>query len=1065
MHGLVSFWARNSVAANLLMIVALVGGAIGFFRLEKEVFPGVSAAGAQVHLAWPGASPQEIEEQIIVRIEEAVADIDGIDQLTSVASEGSAGVYIRALVSVDHQEFLDEVKLRVDSINNLPQSAYRPVVQEMGWDNQWMGIVLHGDIDRRELKRYTEKIRDEVAQISGAELAEVNGTLGEEVTIELSESAMRRFDLTFDEVAQAIRSQSLNASGGDVRTETGRVSIQARMLADTADQFGEIVIRQNNNGGVIRLRDVATVKDGFVDADLRSTYDGEPAAFIMFGSVDKMNLPKFSNAIKDFIAERNKTLPEGVELDVLWSDDDFFSKLVSIIGSSAFMGTILVLCILILFLRPVVAFWVSAGILTAFAGGFLLLPMMGVSLNLMTLFACLLVIGIVVDDAIVIGENIHTEVESGRRTGPDAAIHATMAMAKPVIFGVLTTMIAFAPWALISGEQRQFTQNFTLTVIAALTFSLIEAFLILPAHLAHLKPQRMVNKKGKPSRFVRMQRNIADSLLWFAKNIYQPILEVALKMRYATLAFFIMLFIIAIGLMNTGFVKVRIDPDVEGDLIFVNIEMPDGTPFSRITEVADQLESGLDKLRADINPKYAYLGEDMVQSGSFVATDSGVNAWIGLMPPENRPTNVSSSDIAEQLRELAGPIPDAEDARFSASFGNDDARLRFALNHEDLDVLREAADELKDHLATYSQAYNVGDNISAAANEIRLNLKPGAESLGVTLATVTQQVRQAYYGTEVQRLPRNGDDVRVMLKFPEEARRSLDSMRELRIRTSDGRKIPLMEVADLEFAPGINRILRRERQRSVSVFAEVDGSAQRSIIESVNKNFIPGLVERHPGLTSGAIGTAESEAEFFQEIMVLQLASFFVMYCLLAIAFGSYWQPLLIMTAIPFAFAGAVFGHLGFGVSMNIFSWFGVAAAAGVVINDNLVLIDYLNQRRAQGVAAMEAVVESGVQRFRPILLTSVTTFIGVLPMIMDRSVQAGFLRPMVVAMGSAVLFALLVSLFLVPSLYLIGTEIRRLYLWIFTGQDYRKIGDRFTGIDVDVLGEAHSSVAPDPAE
>ena len=636
-------------------------------------------------------------------------------------------------------------------------------------------------------------------------------------------------------------------------------------------------------------------------------------------------------------------------------------------------------------------------------------------------------------------------------------------MVTPVVFGVLTTMIAFAPWALISGETRQFTQNFTLTVIAALTFSLIEAFLILPAHLAHLKPQKI--SQGTKGAFFRFQRSIADSLLWVAKNVYQPILEASLKWRYATISFFIMLLFFASGLIVAGYVPVKIEPDIEGDLIFVNIEMPDGTPFSRTIEVADQLADGLDKLRADVNPRYSELGSDMVQDGSIIASDLSVQAYIGLMEPELRPLNVSSSQFADQLRDLTGPIPDAEDVRISASFGNDDQRLYIALTHEDSDTLRVAADQLKDHLSTYAQAYNIGDNLSAATREIRVDLKTGAESLGIDLSTVTEQIRAAFYGIEVQRLPREGDDVRVMLKFPEEARRSLDSLNELRIRTNDGREIPLMEVAELDYAPGINIIRRRDRERQVSVFAEVTGSSQGEILESVQENFMPGLKERYPGLGDRVIGAAENQEEFFGEITRLQLISFFFMYVLLAIAFKSYFQPILLMTAIPFAFTGAVLGHMGYGVTMNIFSWFGVAAAAGVVINDNLVLIDYLNKRRKLGVPAMQAVIESGVQRFRPILLTSVTTFIGVTPMILDRSVQADFLRPMVVSLGSAVLFAMFVSLLFVPALYLIGTELRRYFLWAIKNEPYRPIGGRFEGVDVDVLGSADTGRSGQPAE
>ncbi len=1080
MGGIISFWARNSVAANLLMVCCIVGGIFGFSRLEKEVFPGGEFNGVSVTIGWPGASPQDAEEQLVLRLEEAVADVDGLERITSIAYEGGGTVNIKALNSVDTQEFLDEVKLRVDSINNLPPSSFRPQVQQWKANNEYMGLVIAGDINSRELKRIADEIRDDIARISGGELAYVQGTLPEEVSIEVSETAMRQYGLTFDDIASAIRNSSLNGSGGQVRTDTGSVSIQTRNLADTAEQFNDLVVRQMPNGGVIRIGDVARVIDGFIDEDLETSFEGRKAAFVMMRQTDKMDLPAFSENIKNYMKDKNETLPESVEINLLWSDHDFMSKLISIITNSAVLGTMLVLIVLLLFLRPIVAFWVAIGIMTAFAGGFFLLPIMGVSLNILSLFACLLVIGVVVDDAIVIGESIHTEVESGRREGVDAAIHGAKAVAKPVMFGVITTMIAFAPWALISGSTRQFTQNFTLTVIAALTFSLVEAFLILPAHLAHLKKQKVKGGASLSSKigagFTKFQRAIADSLLWVARTIYMPILKLALQMRYVTAAAFVALFVFAVSLVTNGIVPFKFQPETEGDFIFVQIDMPNGTPFSRVDQIKAQLTLGIEELKQEQNDEWSELDFNIVRDASIVASEGQIMSWIGLAAPEIRPREVSTKKLAERLRELTGEIPDAEDAQFAFSFNNNDPRLRFALNHPDLDVLRSAAEELRNHLGTYANAYNVGDNFSAAAQEIRLTMKPGSESLGLTLRDVSRQVRQAYYGEEVQRLPREGDDVRVMVKLPDEARRSLDSLEQFRIRTADGREIPLMEVADVEFAPGINRILRRERQRSVAVFAEVESEAQREIIENVNQTFMPSLKEKYPGLTSGAIGSAQDQAEFMQEITNLQLAAFFVMYCLLAIAFKSYSQPLLIMSAIPFGFAGAVFGHAIIGTPMAMFSLFGIAAAAGVVINDNLVLIDYLNKRRAHGVGAFQAIIEAGVSRFRPILLTSVTTFIGILPMILDRSMQAQFLRPMVVSLGCAVIFALFLSLLLVPSLYAIGIEVGRTSRWlrqgfmfIFTGKKpdrIQRLGENFDQEHLDISGDAEAKAQlAQPAE
>ena len=796
------------------------------------------------------------------------------------------------------------------------------------------------------------------------------------------------------------------------------------------------------NGGLIRLGDIARIDDGFVDGELAATFNGTQSSFIMIPQTDQMDLPSYSKGLHEYIKEKNQTLPDSVRIDLLWDDNQTMGKLISIIGNSAVLGTLLVLAVLILFLRPIVAFWVSVGILTAFAGGFALLPLMGVSLNILTLFACLLVIGIVVDDAIVIGENIHTEIESGRREGVEAAIHATQQVAKPVTFGVITTMIAFAPWALLSGDERQFTQNFTLTVIAALTFSLIEAFLILPAHLSHLKRQ---GHDGKTGGFTRFQRRIADSLLWVAQNIYRPMLRIAVRARYATAAFFVAVFMFAIGIVSHGYVPFKLMPEVENAFIFVDIEMPQGTPFSRTIEVRDQVANGIELLKAEENPKWAARGyDDIVTGASVIAFDDGMISWVQLMEPEFRPREVSTKELANRLRDLTGPIPDAQDVRFDFSFTNDDDRLKFALNHDDLEILRAAADELKEHLGTYADAFNIGDDLAASSQEIRLSLKPGAQSMGVNLFQVSNQVRQAYYGEEVQRLPRNGDDVRVMLKLPEQARRSLDSLNNFRIRTQDGREIPLTSVADLDFAPGITTINREDRRRAIVVFAEISSDRRGEIAEKVRDEFLPELMNRYPGLGTRTSGAAEGEADFFAEVTMLLLLALLVMYCVLAVAFRSYSQPVLIMLAIPFAFAGAVFGHLIMGIPMALFSVFGIAAGAGVVINDNLVLIDYLNRKREEGMHALEAVIESGVARFRPILLTSITTFIGILPMIMDRSSQAAFLRPMVVSLGCAVVFALFISLFMVPALYAVGVEIRRFFLWMSKGVPYRTIGDRY---------------------
>ena len=1093
MSGIVAWFARNAVAANLLMIVAFVGGMLAFNRMEREMFPVVAVAGASVTVAWNGASPQDVEEQIITRIEEVVADIDGLDRITSIAYEGAGTVNIRGRDDIDMQEFLDEIKIRVDQINNLPQAAFEPQVQRWEQRDWYFGMVVHGDVDPLTLKRLADQVRDDIAELPGGELAQVQGVLDEEVSIEVSEDDLRRYNLSFSDVANAIRNSSLNSSGGRVRSSVGDVSMATRQLADTREQFEGIIVTETSDEGKIKVGDVATVIDGFIDADLKATFNDQPTAFVFIVSPDKMDIGRYAQGFRDYIDRANQPsngiLPEGVQIDKLWDNSVIFDARMKLISESALLGAVMVMIVLLLFLRPLVAFWVTMGIITAFAGGIMMLPAFGVSWNILSTFAVLLVIGVIVDDAIVVGENIHKEVESGRQEGINASIIGTQMVLKPIVFGVLTTIIAFLPWAFVSGPTRSFTQQISFVVVAALTFSLIECLLILPAHLAHMKKQTF---EGPVGRLMLVQRRIADSLLWFASNVYKPLLEIALRFRYATIMLFFSILFLAIAAVGiTKNVAFKFMPEIEGDLIQVTIDLPDGTPFSRVLQIRDQLQAGVDAAAVQLESEWGSeiaalrssdadvveargvsgeLENGVIAGASIVASNGQVQSWIGLIPPESRPETLRTKTVSDLIRERVGPIQDAEEISFDFTQNDDDTGVRIALNHSDLDRLREASDVVKAQLATYAAAYDIGDNLTSSADEIQIELKPGSEALGITLRDVSNQLRQAYFGEEVQRLPRDGEDVRVMVRLPDEARKSLDSLDNLRIRTADGREVPVTQVANFTYAPGISRILRRNRTRSVSVYADIKGEGGRGyIMEDMNINFWPSFERQFPDIERGSAGGFEQEQEFFADIQRLLLLAIGAMYILLAIAFRSYAQPLLLMTAIPFAFAGAVFGHWAFGVPMAMFSLFGIAAAAGVVINDNLVLVDYVNRRRDEGIGAIQALVDAGVSRFRPILLTSVTTFVGILPLIAERSVQAQFLKPMVVALGCAVAFALFVSLFLVPALYAMGVEIGRIFRWSWGGRPYRRIGETYSGeanIDnEELIGTSGEDVRPHPAE
>jgi multidrug efflux pump subunit AcrB len=1013
MNGMIAWWARNPIAANLLMVGIILAGLLGYQRMEREFFPTIRVTVAEVTVAWPGAAPQEVEEQIVLRIEEALTDMDGIDRLYATAQEGFAGVWVDGKPRVDRTQFINDVKARIDSISSFPRDIEPPRVREIVAREEMIRIAVHGDAGERSLKRIAEQLRDEVALLPGISVVNLFGTRREEVSIELSEDAMRRFGVSFDEVAAAIRGSSINLSSGRVRTDTGDVQLSARNQADNQADFENIVVRQSDDGALIRVRDVARVIDGFEDEEILATLNGEPAALVQVMTAEQSDVVAASRAVREWLPEARQRMPRGVELTLWWDTADVYNSRIETIGRSAVSGLALVCLILLLTLRPRVALWVSVGIATAYAGAFVFLPDNGVSINMISTFAFLLVLGIVVDDAIIVGESIY---RTGKTT-PDtveAAILGTQLVAKPVVFAVLTTIIAFMPWLFLSGESAQITRQISLIILFALSFSLVEALFILPAHLSQMKP------RSDRNRFFRFQHRIEHSLTTFADRVYRGWVTAALRHHYLTAAIFIAVFMISVGFVSSGWLKFSFMPDIEGDQIIVNVDMADGAPYSRALEVLDQLQRAEKALVEEVDAMEG--GGGLVENWYTRSRRDSVIAIVKLVPPEDR--QLTAKEAAERLRELVGDIPDADAITVNHSLGGFEPDIEYSVSHDDLDVLRAAVRELKEKLRSYDALYDVRDNLQAASEELRFSLRPGAAQLGLTLADVSRQVRQAYYGEEAQRLAREGSDVKVMVRYPRETRRSLDSLGDFRVRLPDGREVPLLAVAEIEHQPGINRIDRRERKRAAVVSAEMVGEVRHDIHKDLEENFFDDWKRRHPGVILGAIGQAEGEQEFIQEVTALYAIALFAMYALIAVAFKSYWHPLVVMTAIPFGFMGAVYGHLLFGVPMALFSYFGIGAAAGVVVNDNLVLLSAVNRYREQGMAAYEAVIEAGVTRFRPILLTSVTTFVGLVPMMAERSIQAQFLIPTVISLAFGVLFTTFVTLLLVPALYAIGEDL-----------------------------------------
>lgn len=1035
MQKIIKWWASNPVAANLLMLICFIGGIVSYIQIERELDPYVEFPGARTTVAWPGASPQDVEEQIIVRMEEALSTVDGINRMWAFAGDGSGSVTVVGKNGVDEAKLLADVKRQIDAINSFPPAAEAPQISLFRNRNEIIRLAVSGDesVSEHSLKRFAEKTRREIGLLGFIPAVELFGVRDEEVSIEVSESALRQYGLTLSEVAQAVRGTSVNVSSGLVRTEIGNMQLRTRNQADTQAEFENIIVSQDAGGATIRVRDVATVIDGFEQVNLLATVNGKRTILVQIQSGPKMDIVKASNNVKTYIEGLEGSLPEGISITT-WEDQaETYAGRITSITKNFFTGLILVCLTLMLFLRPIIALWVSVGIATAFAGGLALLPIFDVSFNLISTFAFLLVIGIIVDDAIIVGEAIHYKTESGD-TGLEAAVNGTTMVMKPVIFAVLTTMIFFVPWMFLSGGTSEFTRAISLVVILALVFSLIESLLILPAHLAHLKP---VNPQ---SRIMVFQAKISHSLTWVAENIYRPLITKALKRRYLTASLFIALMIMTIGVVANGLVQSSFFPESESDQIDISVELPEGTPYSRALEVLALLQHAEETLQEEISAKDG----DLIENWYTRSRDNNILALVKLVPPETR--SLSAKETAERLRELIGEIPDAESIRVNYQNINDGPPIEYVLNAKAFDDLELAANDLMDRLRSYEGVFNVTNDMESASEEVQFDLKPGAEALGVTADIVARQLRQGFFGEEVQRLPRDGEDVRVYVRYPRADRESLDFLKSVRIRTPDGRELPLDAVADLRFEKGTNQILRRERQRAIIVSAEVVSDRIEEIRKELDDGFFDEFDKQHPNVRRGNIGRAQGEAEFQQELLTFFLIAIGTAYFLVAVSFKSYFEPILILlAAIPFCYCGMIIGHMTMGATMSLLSILGMFAAAGVAVNDNLVLLDYVHRLREQGMDGAEALVQAGTRRFRPILLTSLTTFVGLLPLLTEKSLQAQWLIPIGISLAFGVLFALFVTLFFVPALYGIGADIGRGMKYLIKGQPQPKFSAQLT--------------------
>ena len=1059
MRNLIRWFSRNNVSANFIMAAILIAGITTWFKLKKEIFPETSTDVVSVSVPYPGATPEEVEKGVCIPIEEAIRDVEGIDIMRSTAANSIGVVYVEVSSESNVRDVLDDIKTRIDSIENFAENTESPLYEEVLIKNQVLTVAISADTDERTLRGYAEKIRDGILTYKppkpsnwlnkitssfrgsgGVSQVELSGLRKYEISIELSEDTMRAYGITFAAVADAVRASSIDLPGGAVRTDAGEILIKAESKRYSSAEFEKIPVITRADGTVVFLGDIATILDEFEDVDLISRFNGKNAAALQIYRVGKEDTLEVAESARKYLEEIRNQLPEGVYVEI-WNDNSqYLQGRLDLLRKNALWGLLLVLVILSLFLRPSLAVLVTIGIPISFAGAIWMMPTTGISINMITLFAFILVLGIVVDDAIVVGENVYRRIRNGEDPR-DASWKGTHEVGVVVIFGVLTTAVAFTPMLGISGVSGKIWRNIPWIVIPTLLFSLIQSKLILPAHLALLRPS---NNEGSRNPILKVQRKVAQGMETFVDKFYRPILKLALGVRYVVITIFIALFFIAIGLVKGERIKWEFFPEVEAEIISAKVKMVEGVAFDTTSDAVTRIEEAAIKL----NEKYsngsakpliinmlATVGSQPFKTGFSPVTPTGDNLGevaLEILPGSER--SVSARELAAEWRKLTGPIPATSEISFQSQSAGSGNAIDLELSGDDMDKLIMATEEVKTSLSKIDGIIDISDSNNLGKRQVVLkSLLPAGESMGVRLSDVAMQLRQGFYGEEVQRLQRGRDEVKVMLRYPKEDRSSLEDVEQIKIRTRAGNEIPLSALVSFEEGRSKSVIRRTERVRAVRIAADIDKGNPKANANRARRTLenetLTTLTERFPGINYAFYGEQKDQARSMEELKSSSIFALLAVFVLMAIPLRSYVQPLIVMSVIPFGIVGSILGHILMGANISIMSMCGIVALSGVVVNDSLVLVDYVNRHRIKGESLIAAVWEAGAARFRPIILTSLTTFAGLSPMLFETDLQAKFLIPMAISLGFGILFATAITLILVPSIYLVLEDFKVLLI------------------------------------
>lgn len=1022
MRGPLAWMTTHGVAANLIMLACLVGGGISLRNIRQEVFPDISLDTVTVSVAYPGASPEEVENGILLSIEESVRNLEGIKEIASVAREGMGMVTVELMLGADVQRLSQEIKSEVDRIITFPEEAEEPQVRITQFRREVLSVALHGDAPDTTLHQVGERLRDHLLQSPDITQVDLDGVPPLEINIEISQAELRRHGLSTADVAARLAAASADIPGGGLKTGSGEVLLRLRERREFGKQFAGLPVVSTPSGGRVLLRDIADIDDSFADTDRYSRFNGRRSIALDVYRVGRETPLSVAAAVREGLESFQPYLPPGLSVSVFDDRSEIYRQRVALLLKNGAIGLALVLVFLGLFLEARLAFWVMMGIPISFMGSFLFLPAVDISVNMMSLFAYIIALGIVVDDAIVVGENVYHHHQEGKPF-LEAAILGVREVAMPVVFSILTNIVAFMPIYFIPGTVGKMFQMIPVVVCIVFAISLVESLFVLPAHLSHQRDRRRAGIRG----WLHARQQAFSH--WFTRWVrtrYGPFLLVTLRHRYLTVAAALGVLAVTSSYALSGRMGFQLYPIVESDFADATLVLPFGAPVGRTDAIVARIEAGARKVAEDAGRP------DLIAS---IITDIGIQGShtgrvrAELAPPEIRETIMNTTEFTQRWRQAVGEVAGVEFLRFAADSGGPGSRGRpiaVELSHRDIGVLEDAGSDLAGIVATYPGIDDVDDGFRPGKPQLDFTLKPEGRSLGLTPRDVARQVRATFYGAEVLRQQRGRNEIKVMVRLPKRDRATEQTLHDLLIRTPGGAFVPFREIASFERGRAYTAIDRRNGRRVVQVTADLTPRSRTGeVLADLRDKVMPEVTAKHPGLTYSFEGQQADIRESLGSLRTTFLLALLAIYALLAIPFRSYTQPLVVMLSIPFGVVGAVLGHLLMGFDLCIPSMFGIVALSGVVVNDSLVLIDFANQRnRKDGATLHDAIHAAAIQRFRPVLLTTLTTFGGLAPMIFETSRQARFLIPMALSLGYGIVFATVITLLIIPAMYLVVNDI-----------------------------------------